>query len=141
MDELVIPKLVRRILDQFDESYEQTPRMRPVNYQSLEQNPRYLFLDGLGVRLRKQIQQRTREIVRVAVRISQLVRYSVQEKITSLCVEIDREILEYVHVRAVRDCRHAGGETFAPDVRYGLRSDVQDQGVHQRDVVTHPRFV
>ena len=42
--EIVIPELVDRILDQLDERDQQTPRMRTIDDQALEQNARDLFL-------------------------------------------------------------------------------------------------
>ena len=38
MNEFMIPKLELRILDKFNEGDKQSPRMRPVDYQSLQQN-------------------------------------------------------------------------------------------------------
>lgn len=77
----VWPEFVNRILDQFNKRDEQPPRVRSVNDKPLEQHPGDLLLNGFGVCLRKQVQQTTREIVRVAVRITQLVRDRVEEQI------------------------------------------------------------
>jgi len=46
-DEIVSPKLELRILDQLDEGDEETPRMRSVDDETLEQHPRDLLLDRL----------------------------------------------------------------------------------------------
>ena len=56
LHEFVAPKVVVSVLDQFDESYQETPRMRPVNDQSFKKNSGDLLLNGLLVGLSKEIQ-------------------------------------------------------------------------------------
>lgn len=124
MHELVVPELELRVLDELDESDEETPGMRPVHDQPLQQHsaaqaklvrasmfvgrfenvvdkntkarivfislslplpdmyvPGDLLLDGLGVGLSEQVEQRAAEVVRVRVRVAQLVRDGVQEQV------------------------------------------------------------
>lgn len=103
------PELEGRILDQLDEGDEQTPRVRPVHYQPLQQNPKEqggnvnqvfvddaqrhrldlgsvspgdLLLDGLSVGLGKQIEHRAAEVVSVAVGVTQLIGDRIQEQVT-----------------------------------------------------------
>lgn len=134
---LVLPKLVGRILDELDERDQQAPRMRPIHDQPLEQHSGYLLLDGLGVGLGEQIEQGAAEVVRVAVGIAQLIGDRVEKQIAALRVEVDGEILKDVHVRRVGDRRHVGRVALAAYEGYGLGADVQDEGVHQLDVVAH----
>lgn len=82
VDEIVVPKLELRVFNQFNESDEQAPRMRSVHDESLQQNSRDLLLDRLGVGFEKQVEQRAAEVVRVAVRIAQLVGDGVKEQVT-----------------------------------------------------------
>lgn len=46
MNEVVVPELVRRVLDQLDERDEQAPRMRTIHDETFEENARDLFLEG-----------------------------------------------------------------------------------------------
>lgn len=79
MYKLVRPELISRILDQFDESDEQTPRVWSVNNQSFEKNPGDLLLYSFRVRFGEQVEKCTAEVMRVTIGIPQLIRYSVQE--------------------------------------------------------------
>lgn len=54
----------------------------------------------------------------------------------SLKVEVDSEILVYIHVRGVCDGGHTRRLSFRAYVRDGLRTHVQYYGVHQLTVVT-----
>lgn len=102
------PELEGRILDQLDEGDEETPRVRPVHYQPLQQNPKEqggninqvfaddarhrldlglvspgdLLLDGLSVGLGKQIEHRAAEVVSVTVGVTQLIGDRIQEQVT-----------------------------------------------------------
>ena len=55
----------------------------------------------------------------------------------ALCVHVNREVLEDVHVAAVRDAGHAGTVPLCPDELDCLGADVHHQSVDHRDVVTH----
>ena len=50
--------------------------MRPVHDEALKKNSGDLLLDGLLVRLGKEVEEGAREVVRVTVRISQLKKES-----------------------------------------------------------------
>lgn len=127
VDEVVIPELVRRILDELDERDEQSPRMWSVDNQALEQNSRNLLLqcesslvmvsdgrmindvthlNGFGVGFVEEVQQCTAEVVGVDVRIAQLVSDGVQEQVTPFVVQVDRQVLQDVHMRVVDDVCH-----------------------------------
>ena len=69
--------------------------MRPVHDQPLQQHARDLLLHHLAAGL-EQEQQHTREVVRVVVRVPQLVRDGVQEHVATLGVQILRQLLEQV---------------------------------------------
>ena len=134
MHKLVIPELVHRILNQLDESDQQTPRMWPVDNQALHQhtgnllleerirrislhpsvvhNPSIPYLNRLRICLNKQVQQHTAEIIRETVRVSQLVRDGVQEQVPSLVLQIHRQVLENVHVRTVHNGVHVGSQVL-----------------------------
>ena len=45
MSEVIRPEIVAWVLDQFNESYQQPPRVWPVDNQTLQQDPCYLLLD------------------------------------------------------------------------------------------------
>lgn len=79
MHEVVRPELVNRVLDQLDERDEKAPRVRAVHNQPLQKHPRDLLLHRLGVGLSEQVQEATAEVVRVAVRVAELVGDRVQE--------------------------------------------------------------
>lgn len=81
--ELVMPELELRVFDEFNEGDEKTPRVRSVDDQPLQQDARYLLLDCLRVGLGKQVQQSAAEVVCVAVGIAQLIRYGIQEQIST----------------------------------------------------------
>lgn len=83
MHKLMIPKLVARILNQFNKGDKKTPRMWSVNNKSFKQNSGDLLLDGLSVGFCKQIQERAGEIVSVAVGISELIGNCVQEQVST----------------------------------------------------------
>jgi len=76
-----MPELELRVLDEFNERDKQTPRVRSVDNQPLQQHTRYLLLNRLRVRLGKQVQQRAAEIVRMTVGIAQLIGNGVQKQI------------------------------------------------------------
>jgi len=78
-----MPELELWILDKFNESDEETPRMRSVDNESLQQHTCYLLLDGLWVCLGKQVQQRAAEVVRMTVGIAQLIGNGVQKQVTT----------------------------------------------------------
>lgn len=66
----MLPKLVRRVLNKFDERDEQSPRMRSIYDQSFQQNSRDLLLDHFGVGLGEQVQERARKVVGVTVGVA-----------------------------------------------------------------------
>ena len=76
------PELEVGVVDEFDESDKETPGVWSVDYDSLEQHPRDLFLDVFRVGLREQVEKHTAEVVSVVVRVAQMVGYCVQEQIS-----------------------------------------------------------
>ena len=102
MHELVRPELEGGVLDELDEGDEQPPGVRPVHDQPLQQHPGEggedeeededdgkenedapgdLLLDGLGVGLGEKVEEAAGEVVRVRVRVTQLVRDAIQEQV------------------------------------------------------------
>ena len=79
MDKLVIPEFELWVLDELDEGDEETPWVRTIDDEPFQEDARHLLLDRFRVRLGEQIEQRAAEVVRVAVRIAQLVGNSIQE--------------------------------------------------------------
>lgn len=55
VNELVRPEFVYRILDEFDERNEETPRMRPVDDKPLQKHPRDLLLYRFRVGFSEQV--------------------------------------------------------------------------------------
>jgi len=103
--------------------------------QSLKQHASDQFLNGFLIRFRKQIQQRAAEVMRMTVRISQLIDDRVEKQITSFVVQRHRQILKNVHVRRVRDRRHAGPLIVRLDRFDRLIADVQNDRVHQLHII------
>ena len=112
-----------------------TPRMRTVDNQPLKQHPRDLLLDGLLVGLREEVEQRAREVLRVAVWVAQLVGDAIEEQVSALGVQIHGQVLEDVHVRRVCNGAHVWREALGAQVLNGRRADVHDQRVDQLNVV------
>lgn len=83
VDELMGPELVDWILDELNKSDEQAPRVRSVHDQPFEQHSGDLLLNRLGVGLGEQVEQGAAEVVRVAVRVAQLVGNGIQEQIAT----------------------------------------------------------
>lgn len=83
MHKLVMPELELWVLDEFNERYEKTPRMRSVDDEALQQDARDLFLDRLRVCLGKQVQQSAAEVMCVTVGVAQLVGYGIQKQISA----------------------------------------------------------
>ena len=96
--DLVRPELESRVLDELDEGDEEPPGVRPVHDQPLQQHPGEgeededeedededvpsdLLLDGLGVGLGEEVEEAAGEVVRVRVRVTQLVRDAIQEQV------------------------------------------------------------
>lgn len=77
------PELVDWILDELNEGDEQAPRMRSVHDQPLKQHSGDLLLNRFGVGLGEQVQQSAAEVMRVAIRIAQLVGNSIQEQVAT----------------------------------------------------------
>ena len=83
MDKLVLPEVISGILDELNEGNEQSPRMRSVHYQPLQENSSDLLLNGFSIGLGKQRQQGTAEVVGVAIGIAKLVGNGIQEEIAT----------------------------------------------------------
>lgn len=109
LNELMAPEVVVAILDQFNEGNQKTPRMWAIDDQSFKKYSSDLLLNGFLICLGKQIQQGAREVLRMAVWISQLISNTIKEKVASLSIKIHGQILEDVHVRSVGDSAHRRG--------------------------------
>ena len=86
--------------------------------------PRDLFLNGLRIGFCKQVEKTTGEVVGVRVGISQLVGDAVEGEVPALGVHVHGEVLENVHVAAVRDGADAGTGTLGSDELDGLGAHV-----------------
>merc|ERR1719454_1422948 len=62
-----------------------------MNDQTLQEDASDLFLDGSVLRLREEIEEHAREVVRVCVRVTQMVRDRRDEEIPPLRVKLRRE--------------------------------------------------
>ena len=130
-DELVLPELEAGVLDELDEGDEEAPRVRPVHDQPLQEDARDLLLDGLGVGLGEEVEQRAGEVVRVRVGVAQLVGDAVEEVVAALRLQVDRQVLEDVHVGGVADGAHVGGGALGADELDGRGAHVHHQRVDQ----------
>lgn len=70
------------------------------------------YLNSFRIGFDEQIQNRAAEVVRVTVWIAQLIGDCIQEKISSLVVQIYCQILEDIHVCTVHDGRHRRTQIF-----------------------------
>lgn len=77
--------------------------MRPVDNKAFKKNPRDLFLNDFLVRFGKEVEQNTAKVVGMAIGVAQLVCNGAEEVVAPLGVEVDNQLLEDVHERAVRD--------------------------------------
>lgn len=75
---------------------------------------RNLLLNCLRIRFGKQMEDRTAEVVCVTVGITQLIGNRIEEQIATLGVQINGQILEDVHVSAVRNVRCVRHEVLVP---------------------------
>ena len=83
-----------------------------------------LFLNGLRIGFREQVEKTTGEVVGVRVGISQLVGDAVEGEVPALGVHVHGEVLEDVHVAAVGDGADAGTGTLGSDELDGLCTHV-----------------
>jgi len=130
------PEFVPRILDELDERNQQAPRVRAVDDETFEEHASDLLLDNTELGLREQVQNDAREVMRVAVRVSELVRDGIHEEVAAFHVQGLCELLEQFHRRALRN---AARSIFAAVRLNGLNADVQDERVEQRNVVLGSR--
>lgn len=96
--EFMAPELERWVLDEVNEGYQETPWVWTIHNEALQQDPCYLFLDGFCVGLGKQVQQCAAEVMGMTVWVPQLVCNCIQEKVPSFGVQVNSQVLEYVHV-------------------------------------------
>lgn len=61
--------------------------MRAVYDKPLEQDPRDLLLNHLGLCLGEQVEQHAAEVVRVLVRVAKLIGHGVEEEVSSLRIQ------------------------------------------------------
>lgn len=88
LDKLMAPKLEGWVLDELNESNEQAPRVRPVHNETFQQDSCYLLLDSFSVCFSKKVEECATEVVSVAVGITQLVGYCIQEQISTCKTEV-----------------------------------------------------
>ena len=110
--------------------------MWSIDDQTLKQNSSDLLLDRFLVGLGKQVQESAGKVLRMAVWIAQLICDTVEEKVASLRIQIDSQILKDVHVRGVSYRTHCRGQSFGSQILDGGSTDVHDQGVDELNVVT-----
>jgi len=124
VDEFVVPKLEDRILYQLNKRNQQTPRVRSIDNQPLQQHPRDLLLNGLSIGFGKQAQQYTAKVMCVTVGIAELIGDGVNEQVTTLRIQVDGQTLENVHIRGMTDCGHGWRQSFSLNRLNSLGSDV-----------------
>jgi len=111
--------------------------MRTVNDEALHKHSRDLFLYALIVGFREEMQHDAREVVSVAVRIAQLVSYSIEQHVSRLCPQVCDEPLIYFHVGRVCERRqlrrHLKRSLRRPEGRNGCKTYVKHEGVDNGD--------
>lgn len=58
----------------------------------------------------------------------------------TFCVQGNGQVLEDVHVGGVGNSAHTGRQTFTMDELYGLCAHIQNQGIHQLNIVSGSRL-
>ena len=99
--------------------------------------PSNLLLDDLLARLvgiGKQVQEHAAKVMRMVVGIAQLVGDGVQEQVTPFGIEVERQMLEDVHARAVRN-RRRDRRRLVLQLRDAVDADVEHERVDERHVV------
>mmetsp|Transcript_67949 Transcript_67949/g.221180 ORF Transcript_67949/g.221180 Transcript_67949/m.221180 type:complete len:462 (-) Transcript_67949:3433-4818(-) len=133
LHETVVPEVEAPVLDQLDEGYQQPPRMRPVDDQALQQHPGDLLANHLIRRVCEQVEQHATEVVRVRVRVAQVVGDGAQEQVPPLIVQVVCQVHEDVQGRVVLLHATLSGQRLA--MLWQVHPHVQEQGVEQWDVV------
>ena len=105
--------------------------MRPVDDEPLEQDSGDLLLDGLLVGLGEEEEEGAAEVLGVGVGVPQLVGDGVEEEVAALRLQVDRQVLEDVHVGGVADGAHVGGGALGADELDGRGAHVHHQRVDQ----------
>ena len=126
------------LLDELDEGHQEAPGVGSVYDQALQEHPRDLLLHGVLAGLSEHEEQDAGEVVRVVVRIAQLVGHRIEKQEAALGAERLREVLEELH---------AGGSRRGPRAQLGAGlhlldhtgPEVEDEGVHERHAVDAPR--
>lgn len=79
-----------------------------MNDKPFQQDARDLLLNHLRLRLGKQVEQHAAEVVRVLVRVAQLVRHRVEEEVSPLWIQLVRQLFLF---GAARDPQVGEGKT------------------------------
>lgn len=101
--------------------------------ETLEKHASDLLHDDGLLRLQEQIQKNTAEVVRVVVRVSELVGDCIEHVIATLSIKTSDQNLEYVHACVVLELGHHS--SFGLELRDPLATDVQHGRVDERHVV------
>ena len=91
------PEVVAGVLDELNKCHKQPPGVGPVDDQALKEHPCDLLLDHVHLRLRENEEQDAGEVVRVVVRIPQLVGHGVEEQEAALWAQRLGEEKEELH--------------------------------------------
>ena len=97
-----------------------------------------MLLDGFGVGLGEQVEECAAEVVRVAIRIAELIGNGVDEQVASLAVQVGDKALEDVAVRTVARVAQVdmgGGEALGAQCLDAVGAHVDDERVHELYVV------
>ena len=84
--------------------------------------------------LREKIQEYTRKVMCMIVRVSKLISNSIQEKISTFGIEIVHEMLEHIHWCAMGDGL-VGISSFSVQLRDRSDANMNDKRVDKRHVV------
>lgn len=132
-DKPMVPKVVPGIFYELYESDQKPPRVRSMNNESLQENPGDLLLHIFVVCVGEKVEQDAGKVVRVRVRVPQVVRDSRKKEVTPLVVEFVREIDENLKARIVLLQPLLPMGRFV--VLWEMHADVEQQCVQQADVV------
>mmetsp|Transcript_25110 Transcript_25110/g.82321 ORF Transcript_25110/g.82321 Transcript_25110/m.82321 type:complete len:315 (-) Transcript_25110:2287-3231(-) len=128
------PEGVPRIFYKLDECDEESPGVRAVHDEALEEHSCDLFLHDFLRSFGEELEKDAGKVVRVVVREAELVGDGVEKEVAPLGVQLEGEALINVHAR------RRGRLAFGAVCMYGLNSHHKDERIDERHVVARPRL-
>jgi hypothetical protein len=136
LDERKAEERVAPVLEKFLQGDDETPRMRAVDDQSLQQDPDDLLANVrvivLGVVDAKQTENGEAEEIGVAVGVAELIGHRTEQVVTRLGLKNLGELVQESGVGGV--FKRAPGVALGSVLHGGLLADIQYQSIQQNDV-------